>query len=73
MPRPKHTKPHWIVATSAVLLVSTVAGAQGFSCIDACLYAIGRYHTVEGKEYSLSHCSSIYHDGHHHVDCYYVG
>ena len=62
----------WIAATSALLLLTTTAGAQGFSCLDLCTNTFGDdIISNTGVRLVLTSCSQIYHDGHYHTDCYY--
>lgn len=72
MHRLRTTRTRCIGITAALLLVTTVAGAQGFSCLDLCTETFGEDIIVNGSRYVLASCSSIYHDGHYHTDCYYV-
>jgi hypothetical protein len=62
----------WTGAVCALLLVTTTAGAQGFSCLDVCTNTFGDDIIVNGARYALVECSAIYHNGHHHVDCTYA-
>jgi hypothetical protein len=67
----RKVRTRWTATVGALLLSTTVGGAQGFSCLDQCSEAFGDNIIVNGKWYVLSSCSSIYHDGHYHTDCYY--